>query len=212
MSRIVVVAGSKGGSGKTLVSHAVGHGLALHGVKVFHISTDPGRPVLSAEARRYATLDGRDPRQLGQFVDKLAAMDDAVCIIDGGGSRPQVDAVLARYADATLIPFMSSRQDLAVVRADLDRLPQAIGLPNRWPTQAWAQQVADREMTTELAAYLTRIMSRVPDVNALSTLLREEGPSPKIAASCKSLAVRVLDRMGANLHSFTIQERESVMA
>jgi hypothetical protein len=201
MARIIVCAGNKGGAGKSLVSHAIAHGLALHGVSVFHISTDIGRQILSADTRRYATLDGRQPKQLGQLVDKLATMEQAVAIIDGGGNRPEVDRVLSSVADLTILPFMQSQTDLRVVRADLDRLPEAVGMPNRWPPQKWARDAADRELKAELGPYISRLMSRLPEINALSTLLRDEGPSPKISNDCRTLALRALDRMGLSLHS-----------
>ena len=91
MAKTIVLGGDKGGSGKTTSSHAIAHGLAMYGIKAFHISTDPRREILPPEARRYATLDGRDPRTLGTILDRLAAIKGAVALIDGGGGRPDVD-------------------------------------------------------------------------------------------------------------------------
>src|SRR4051794_11679872 len=70
-------------------SHAVAHGLAMHGIRAFHISTDPRREILPPETRRYATLDGRNPAMLGSLLDRLTATE-AVVLIDGGGGRPDV--------------------------------------------------------------------------------------------------------------------------
>jgi chromosome partitioning protein len=202
MARVIVFAGDKGGSGKTTSSHAVAHGLALYGISAFHISTDPRREILPAEARRYATLDGRDPVALGKLLDRLAAMENAVALIDGGGGRPAVDRVLAQAADITILPFMQSQTDLRVVRADLDRLPDAVGLPNRWPSQKWARDVADKELAEELGDYTARLMSPVPEINGYVSLLRETGAVPRINPACKQLALRVLERMGLSLFSF----------
>src|SRR4051795_3497274 len=99
---------------------------------------------------------------LGSLLDRLAAID-AVVLIDGGGGRPDIDAVLSQAADLTILPFMQSQTDLRVVRADLDRLPDAIGLPNRWPSQKWARDVADRELAVELGIYMDRLMSPMPE-------------------------------------------------
>ena len=66
-------------------------------------------------------------------------MDRTVAVIDGGGGRPEVDVILSQVADLTILPFMQSQTDIRVVRVDLDRLPGAVGLPNRWPTSKWAR-------------------------------------------------------------------------
>jgi len=202
MARTIVLAGDKGGSGKTTSSHALAHGLAMHGIRAFHISTDPRREILPPESRRYATLDGRDPKVLGTILDRLTNMDGAIALIDGGGGRPDIDRVLARAADLTILPFMQSQTDLRVVRADLERLSDSVGLPNRWPTQRWARDVADRELAQELGEYLDRLMSPVPEINGYVSLLRDTGAAVRINPPCKQLALRVLERMGLSLYSF----------
>jgi chromosome partitioning protein len=206
MASIIVIAGDKGGCGKTTTSHAICHGFALYGIPSFQISTDPRREILPAEARRYATLDGRDPNALGAIVDKLAAMDRTVAVIDGGGGRPEVDAILAQVADLTILPFMQSQTDMRVVRDDMDRLPDSIGLPNRWPTSKWAREVADKELTVELPGYVARLMSPIPEINGYITLLKDTGPHARISGPCKQLALRVLERMGLSLFSFKTRQ------
>jgi chromosome partitioning protein len=129
-------------------------------------------------------------------------MDGAVALIDGGGGRPDIDRVLARAADLTVLPFMQSQTDLRVVKADLLRLPDAIGLPNRWPTQKWARDVADRELGQELEGFLDRLMSPVPEINGYVSLLRDTGAAARINPPCKQLALRILERMGLSLYSF----------
>jgi hypothetical protein len=202
MASIIVIAGDKGGSGKTTTSHAICHGLALYGIPAFQISTDARREILPAENRRYATLDGRDPKALGALVDKLNGMDRTVAVIDGGGGRPDVDAVLSQVADLTILPFMQSQSDLRVVRADMDRLGDAVGLPNRWPTSKWAREVADKELADELGGYTPRLMSPIPEINGYVTLMKDTGPAARISGPCKQLALRVLERMGLSLFSF----------
>jgi chromosome partitioning protein len=210
MAKIIVLAGDKGGSGKTTSSHAIAHGLAMYGVYAFHISTDPRREILPPENRRYATLDGRNPRALGDMIDRVQEMDRAIVLIDGGGGRPDVDQVLSRVADLTIVPFMQSQTDLRVLKADLDRHPEAVGLPNRWPTQKWARDVADRELADELQGYLDRLMSPVPEINGYVSLLRDTGAVAKINPSCKQLALRVLERMGLSLYSLEPQPQANV--
>jgi chromosome partitioning protein len=211
MAKVIVLAGDKGGSGKTTSSHAIAHGLAMHGIRAFHISTDPRREILPPETRRYATLDGREPAMLGSLLDRLAVMD-VVVLIDGGGGRPDVDRVLSQVADLTILPFMQSQTDLRVARADLDRLSDAVGLPNRWPTQKWARELADKELAAELGNYTHRLMSPVPEINGYVSLLRDTGAAPRINPSCRQLALRVLERMGLSLYSFKTREYINVLA
>jgi len=206
MAKVIVLAGDKGGSGKTTSSHAIAHGLAMYGIHAFHISTDPRREILPPKARRYATLDGRDPPTLGALLDRLAAMAETVVLIDGGGGRPDVDQVLAQVADLTILPFMQSQTDLRVVRTDLDRLPDAVGLPNRWPTQKWAREVADKELAAELGGHMHRLMSPVPEINGYVSLLKDTGAAARINPPCRQLALRVLERMGLSLYNFKAQE------
>lgn len=202
MASVIVIGGDKGGCGKTTTSHAICHGLALYGIAAYHISTDPRREILPATSRRYATLDGREPHALGAMIDKLSNMAGAVAVIDGGGGRPDVDAVLSQVADLTILPIMQSQTDIRVAKADLERLPGAIGMPNRWPTGKWARDVADKELAEELNGYVTRLMSPVPDINGYITLLKDTGPAARINGPCKQLALRVLERMGLSLFSF----------
>jgi chromosome partitioning protein len=212
MASIIVIAGDKGGCGKTTTSHAICHGLAMYGIHAYHISTDPRRDILPADARRYATFDGRDPHALGAMVDRLAEMNPAVAVIDGGGGRPEVDAVLSQVADLTILPFMQSQTDMRVVRADMDRLADAVGLPNRWPTSRWARDVADNELAAELGGYMPRIMSPVPEINGYISLLKDSGATPKIGSPCKQLALRVLERMGISLFTFRSPQHENAVA
>lgn len=202
MSHTVVFAGDKGGSGKTTTSHALCHGLGLHGVRAIHVTTDPRRLVLAADQRRYATVDGRDVRQLAKIIDQLAKRDDVVLVIDGGGGRPDVDKVLAKAADLTLIPFLHSPEDVRVAAADLARLSDAYGLPNRWPTQAWAKTAAERDLDRGLGEFRSRLLSPLNEINGLITLVSEDGPHQRINGACKSFALRILERMGLNLFSF----------
>lgn len=202
MSSTIAWVGDKGGSGKTTTSHALCHGLGLHGVRAIHVTTDPGRKVLAPDLRRYATLDGRDVRQLAAVIDRLADRTDCVLVIDGGGARPEVDAVLAKVADLTIIPFLHSEEDMRVAAADLDRLPHAVGLPNRWPTQTWARTAAEKELARHMGAYTARLLSPLPEINGLISLVSEDGPTPRINPACKTFALRILDRMGLNLFSF----------
>jgi chromosome partitioning protein len=196
--KIIAILGDKGGAGKTLVSHAVCHGLAIAGADAYHCTTDQRRRVLPADGRIYAPIDCRDPAVLGRTIDYLGERE-GFAILDGGGNRPQVDAILAKAADIVLIPFQASAEDLRVARTDLDRMTTAVGVPNRWPSNTWQRTVADRNLDRYLAGFTSRLLQPILEMNALSTLLDEGPPSPKIGSTCKQVAIKVLERLGINL-------------
>ena len=198
---ILFAAGNKGGSGKTSTAHAIAHGLALHGIRAFLITTDE-RDLLPDSERRYAILDGRTQDRLTDLLDRVAALEGVVVVIDGAARRPRIDDAISRIATLTLIPFKQSEEDLVEARRDLDRLPDAVGLPNDWPTQAWARRSADRELETTLMAYKARLMSPQPSINGYVRLLHRQGPAQPLNGPCRQLALRVLDRAGLSLFDF----------
>ncbi|NYZ17459.1 hypothetical protein HL658_33365 [Azospirillum sp. RWY-5-1] len=86
--------------------------------------------------------------------------------------------------------------------ADLDRLTDAYGLPNRWPTSTWPRAAAERALQSRMGVYSQRPLSPLPEINGLITLVSEEGPNQRINAACKTFALRILERMGLNLFTF----------
>jgi hypothetical protein len=83
-------------------------------------------------------------------------------------------------------------------------------LPNRWPTQRWAREVADKELAIELGGYMHRLMSPVPEINGYVSLLKDIGAAPRINPPCRQLALRMLERMGLSLYSFIAQKHWNV--
>jgi len=196
--KAIGVLGDKGGSSKSLLSHAICHGLGVAGVEAYHLTTDQRRQVLPADGRCYATLDARDPEMLGRLIDRLAERG-GVMVMDGGGNRPAVDEILATAADLTLIPFQASAEDMRVAAADLERLPSSVGVPSRWPNNRWERDFAERTLVKHLDAYRERLLAPVFSTSALATLLEEGPPSPRIGGQCKQIALTVLERMGLTL-------------
>ncbi len=182
MIRIAVL-GSKGGSGKTLLSHVICYGLGVCGVQAYHFTTDQGRQILAKEGRYYAVVDGRGPGKLEGALATLAARD-GIAVIDGCANRPEADAALARSADVVLVPFLPSAEDLRVATADLQRFPSALGVPMRWPTNVWQRAYADRLLDKYLAKERPRL------------LMREDPPDSRINAACRNIAVEVLGQAG----------------
>lgn len=86
--KVVAFFGSKGGTGKSTLSHLLAYGAALQGEPAVVVHTDDREPE-SHDGRPYHYFDGRDPRRLYSVLEKSRASDQpGLCVIDGGGNRP----------------------------------------------------------------------------------------------------------------------------
>ena len=130
--KIVGLFGSKGGTGKSTLSHLLALGSALHGRPALVIHTDARDPERH-EGRPYHYLDGRDPRRLYAALERAKAAADGIAVLDGGGNRPGISEILARAADLVLIPCGIGGQDAPMAIADLAALPGSWIVINRWP-------------------------------------------------------------------------------
>lgn len=145
MAELVAVLGRKGGCGKATLAHALAHGLGSlpRPIDTVVITTDPDcRP--PAEGRRYLPLDGRDPAEAVRLLERLVTRERLVVVFDGAARRGDADAAAAHIANLVLLPMGPSIQDLRVALADLERLPRAVVLPNRWPTHPLVRERARR--------------------------------------------------------------------
>jgi len=190
MAQIISVLGNKGGTGKTTISHMLGHGLGLLGLRAVVAVTDTTREPLSRVGRRYLPVDARRPDQLAKVAATLHGVDGWIGVIDGGGGRLDVDDQLAPLSTLVLLPFRDSHEDLRTVRKDLERLPQAYAVPSQWPTNALARDSAFRSLDAVLADFRDRIIPPVMALAATKLLLHLELPdlpSP-LNAVCRGLA------------------------
>ena len=130
--KIVGLFGSKGGTGKSTLSHLLALGCALHGRPALVIHTDARDPERH-EGRPYHYLDGRDPRTLYAALERAKAAADGIAVLDGGGNRPGIAGVLAQVCDLVLIPCGIGGQDAVMALADLETLPGAWIVITRWP-------------------------------------------------------------------------------
>jgi len=197
--QLISVIGSKGGTGKTSISHMLCHGLGLFGRHSISILTDSEREPLSRFGRHYITLDGRTPEKLERILEKLNSMPNWVGVIDGAGNRPEMDRHLYELGGLVLLPFRDSHEDMRTVVRDLDRYPNALGVPSQWPTNSWQQMAAERTLDEVMQAYRPRLLDPVYSVSASKLLLQSEVPDhlPSILNNvCRSLARQVLDRLG----------------
>lgn len=161
--KVIGVFGKKGGSGKTLVSHFLAHGMSKGlGIDTLILQTDVRtvRPDEFHLKRMYAmtSVPNVDPdtdlNHILQVYARFATQQNLVMIIDGGANRSALDLALAPLCDIVLVPFGTSKEDIDVADGDYwairqivsEKIKKAIaqdGVPfkdtkvtllqNRWP-------------------------------------------------------------------------------
>ncbi|HEX4328002.1 MAG TPA: hypothetical protein VH105_14350 [Burkholderiales bacterium] len=198
MGQVISVIGNKGGTGKTTLSHMLGHGFGLFNRRAVAILTDTYRDKLSKFNRTYLPYDARESEDLARCTAKLAGAPDWVGIIDGGGNRPQMDEQLAAMADLVILPFRDSHEDIRTVIRDLDRFPNAYALPSQWPTNRFAEASAQRSVNGMLGRYRTRILAPVYALSCSKLLLQDELPAlpTQLHNACRELAMQVMELLG----------------
>lgn len=206
--RSISVLGTKGGVGKTTISHLLAQGLARFGIRTIMMTTDhtAGRKVLSDAKRRYNTFNAQTTLQMQYGFNAFANIEvgsgNAVMLIDGGGNRIETDNVIAKYSDIILLPFRDSEEDIRVVTEDMKRLPEAYALPSAWPTNNFASASADKVLLKMEAEFPRRILSPVPVCRATQQLLREDfvGVDSSVTTIAKNLVFDVLSKLDINPH------------
>lgn len=119
----IAVAGDRGGSGKTSVAHSLALGAAWNDVPAYLFHTDNREPIQTIN-RPYEYYDARKHEVLMQLVESAMA-NEGLCIIDGGGNRPEFDKWVAQSVDLTILPICPDPEDIAVGMAHRDRLLDA---------------------------------------------------------------------------------------
>ena len=145
MAKVVAFAGSKGGTGKSTLSHLAAHGAGSlpRPIPAVVVTTDPEDTLAEGE-RRYVVVDGRSPVLLADQLQRLLPVERLLILIDGVANRADVDHVLADIADLVVVPYGPSAQDGARAVANLEGLPTAVAMPNRWPTHPGVARRARR--------------------------------------------------------------------
>lgn len=197
MARVIAFAGSKGGTGKSTLSHLAAHGAGSlpRPIPAVVVTTDPEDGLAGGE-RRYVVVDGRSPALLADQLRRLLGMERLLVLVDGVANRADVDRVLAEIADLVVIPFGPSAQDGARAASNLDLLPTAVAMPNRWPTHPGVAKRARRW----LAAVPTQ--RRLPPLRAIPRLDALLGPDSygdiayEIAGPARGLILELLARAG----------------
>lgn len=198
MAKKIAILGSKGGPGKTTLSHMLAHGFGLLNIASVILVTDQGRESLSEIGRRYLPCDARNPHNFESIMNRIDNddMKDTIVIMDGGGNRPRVDDVLYSLADVTLIPFRESAEDLRTAKKDLQRLPEAYAVPCAWPTNKWQRSAADKLAKEMLEGFQERILEPINSISSSKLLLLDTVPAElpsELNNACRAAAWLVLD-------------------
>ena len=175
---IIYFAGTRGGVGKTVMSHAACLGAILHDRPAVYVLTDPLRE-LREKGRPYGVLDGKDPKKLALILEASRKTPGLWTIIDGGGNRPAFDEEVADAVDLCIFPFRNTEEDTDVVGKDLTRIPKAIAWPTAWPTNPYAVRAARFLLDRFSEAFPLRVIGTpIPKVESSAQLLAESLESP----------------------------------
>jgi hypothetical protein len=201
MAEIICIIGTKGGTGKTTLSHMLSHGLTLIGRRAACVMTDEYREPLRPEGRRYVMADARSAEAREKVVATLRELPGWVGVLDGGANRTDTDIALYDLSDIVLLPFRDSPEDIRTVLHDLELFPRAFAIPSQWPKNRWQREAADRLLTCIPADYHTRLLDPVFAQSASKLLLQTRPPEVLPAAlnrACKQLANMLLDQVEGN--------------
>jgi hypothetical protein len=197
MARVIAFAGSKGGTGKSTLSHLAAHGAGSLSkpIPTIVVTTDPEDALAEGE-RRYVVVDGRSPPLLADQLQRLLSIDRLLVIVDGVANRSDVDRILSEVADLVIIPYGPSAQDGARAAANLGSLPVAVGMPNRWPTHPGVAKRARRWL--EAVPFDRRLpaLKAIPKLDALLSRDSYGEIAYDIAAPARGLILEILARAG----------------
>ncbi len=194
--KVVAFFGTKGGTGKSTLSHLLAYGASLHHLPALVIHTDLREPE-HHQGRPYHYFDGRDPVRLYAALERAKAAPEGWAILDGAGNRPAVSEVLAKAADLVLIPCGIGGQDVSLALADLARLPAAWVVVNRFP------MTPKHPRRPKAEAYLMplpreRILCRLGESVAADRLTESDSethpwltPPTRVVAAARALFQRV---------------------
>jgi len=196
--KIVGIFGSKGGTGKSTLSHLLAYGTTLQGEAALVVHTDDREPEAHQD-RPYHYFDGRDPDQLYGVLKKAKSTEHGLCVLDGAGNRPGVAETLAKAADLVLIPCGIGGQDAPIALVDLERLPTAYLIINHWPSSpkhprrhkaaAYIAQLPQDRIICRLGESAAADRFTEPDLEPWST------PSTRVNNAARALYWKIKDRL-----------------
>lgn len=111
MSKVITVAHTKGGVGKSTIAHNLAHCLATHGEKVTIVDLDFQQTLFFinaiAEMNNEATIEVLQP-QTGSELLEIIEENHGYLIIDVGGFDSDINRIALSRADKILVPISPS--------------------------------------------------------------------------------------------------------
>ena len=111
MSKVITVAHTKGGVGKSTIAHNLAHCLATHGEKVTIVDLDFQQTLFFinaiAEMNNEATIEVLQP-QSGSELLEIIEEQHGYLIIDVGGFDSDINRIALSRADKILVPISPS--------------------------------------------------------------------------------------------------------
>ncbi len=147
--RTVAIIASKGGAGKSTIAAATAVAAAAAGEQVAVLDFDPQCSLDAWWHRRLAETGEGDnphlfrdvrPERLKSAIEKIAARDFTLLVIDGPPAFLETQSAIAAVADLIVVPVMASPQDVEAIEpvvkvAQRHRRPLAF-LVNRVPAKS----------------------------------------------------------------------------
>lgn len=196
MAKLIATAGEKGGTGKTTVAHLIGHGAGSlpHPIDTVVITTDGHDDPVDGQ-RRYLPLDGRDLAALPGLLEQLDRQERLLVVLDGAAARPELDRLIQSVADLVVLPYGPSYQDAVRVAKDLERLPAAVALPNRWPTHPDVAKRAERWLASIPASRRLPPMTALSRVDELLDAEAYKRVATPLSRRAQQLVIEILHRI-----------------
>jgi hypothetical protein len=209
MAKIVAFAGSKGGTGKSTLSHLAAHGAGslTRPIPTVVVTTDPEDELVKGE-RRYVVVDGRSPELLANQLERLLVVEMLLVVIDGVANRAYIDQILGELADLVVIPYGPSAQDGDRAAANLTAMPQAVGMPNRWPTHPGVAKRARRWLEAVPPSRRLPPLKSIPRLDALLSQDTYGAIAYEIASPARGLILEILARAKIDPYSLAPEDAE----
>jgi chromosome partitioning protein len=208
VAKIIAMLGEKGGSGKSSLAHLLAHGLGSlpKTIDAAVVVTDPADDIHQIP-RRYFVADGRDHAHLPAVLQKLDQQGERfVVVVDGAAGRLAVDQALMKVADLILIPTTPAHHDVVRAAKSLERLPEAVAVPNRWPSHPQARQHANKLLDL---LPRDRVMDAIGTISKVADLMHpnEYGrAATSLSRPGQAFALEVLHRLV--VHPFDLHRRD----
>lgn len=119
----IAIISPKGGAGKSTLAHLLAYGAAWRQIPAYLMHTDDREPMV-VDGRPYAYIDARDPETLSRVMGSMVN-SNGLCVIDGGGNRPDVDEWIADAVDLVVIPVIPDTEAVQLAIETMDRLERA---------------------------------------------------------------------------------------